>query len=133
MISGSKAQLVCFIKNCESIAHPKTIYVIPLSTAFNESDTGLGEPGTGTPRDTNKEELREYTVSLIIEKTSTNSKRRKKKKLYKQSTKDINMIFLYYTCNDINRAEILNDYVEFTKHFCYLGTFVLIIQSKIRL
>ena len=48
----------------------------------------------------------------------------KKKTRYKQSTEDINTDFLYDECAETNRAEIANGYVEFTKHFCYLGTYV---------
>ena len=108
----------CFFK--KPVLKPPN--VTPLVIAYSESDTNLGKPGSGTPpgsntpRDTNNEELRECTANPIIENTS---KRRKKKTQYKQSAEDINTDFLYDEC-----AEIGNGYVEFTKHFCYLGTYV---------
>ena len=51
-------------------------------------------------------------------------KRRKKKILYRQTPKDIREDYLYDIHPETRRAELDDGYVEFTKHFPYLGSFV---------
>ena len=51
-------------------------------------------------------------------------KRRKKKGLYKQSIKDLKEDSLYDQSSEMRRATIGDGYVEFTKHFMYLGSYV---------
>jgi len=51
-------------------------------------------------------------------------KRQKKKVLYKQSAKDLKEDSLYDQSSEMRRATIGDGYVEFTKHFMYLGSYV---------
>ena len=51
-------------------------------------------------------------------------KRRKKKILYRQTPKDIRGEYLYNIYPETRRDELDDGYVEFTKHFPYLGSFV---------
>ena len=63
--------------------------------------------------------------SLVLqEPTAKKEKWRKKKKIYRQIPKDICDDYLYDIHPETRRAELDDGYVEFTKHFPYLGSFV---------
>ena len=51
-------------------------------------------------------------------------KRRKKKKLYRQSAKDVREDVVYKRHPETQRVDLEDGYVEFTKHFPYLGSFI---------
>ena len=51
-------------------------------------------------------------------------KKRKKKKLYRQTAKDIREDFVYNFHPETQRVKINDGYVEFTKHFPYIGSFI---------
>ena len=63
----------------------------------------------------------ESPVGAIVEKQKS-KERRKKKVLFKQSTKELREDFLYDQIPETRRAKIDDGYVEFTKHFKYLGS-----------
>ena len=59
----------------------------------------------------------------LKESSSKKKKNRKKNKHYRQTPKDIRDDYLYDIHPEIRRAELDDGYVEFTKHFQYLGSF----------
>ena len=80
-----------------------------------DTPPNVSTPSQGDP------ELEEPPVTAIAEK-QLEKKRRTKKNLYKQSAKDLKEDFLYDQIAETRRATIGDGYVEFTKHFTYLGT-----------
>jgi hypothetical protein len=64
----------------------------------------------------------EVSNSITIKKPA--KRKKKKKKLYRQSARDLREDFLYDIHAETQRATVDDGYVAFTKHFCYLGSFV---------
>ena len=60
-------------------------------------------------------------IGAIVEKQKS-KERRKKKVLFNQSAKELREDFLYDQIPETRRAKIDDGYVEFTKHFKYLGS-----------
>ena len=87
---------------------------------MEDAPTQNTPPNVSTPSQDDPE-LEESPETTIVEKESE-KKRRKKKNLYRQSTKDLKEDFLYDQIAETKRATIGDGYVEFTKHFTYLGT-----------
>ena len=66
----------------------------------------------------------EPTSSELKESIPKSKKRRRKKILYRQTPEDVRKDFVYDQHSNTQRIDFEGCYVEFTKHFPYLGSFI---------